>query len=302
MNMLQAIDTRTSVRTYDGTSLDPSSRAEIEATLSRAPSTPSGTGIRFALVDPHPAEGGIKVGTYGVIRGAAAYLVPVMTVPADSENDKMLFDMGYVGESIVLELTRLGYGTCWLGGTLRKDDFAAAADVKEGEKIRAVIALGRPADKHSFIETIIRGASKNAVRLPAQVLFYDAASGSPVEAPCERCSDEEITEAVPRLLAAMRRAPSSSNKQPCRVVVSGRSLEPGADALHADLLLRREARYNDLSGYSIQNLDAGIAAAHLELAAAELGLRLERRTASFTPPPALFGPETEFILGWDIRR
>lgn len=302
MNTLQAIDTRTSVRTFDGTGLDASSRAEIEAALARAPSTPGGTGIRFALVDPHPAEGGIKVGTYGVIRGAAAYLVPVMRVSADTEDDKVLFDMGYVGEAIALELTRLGYGTCWLGGTLRKDDFAAAADVKEGERIRAVIALGRPADKHSFIETIIRGASKNAVRLPAQVLFYDAASNSPVEAACERCSDEEITEIVPRLLAAIRRAPSASNKQPCRVVVSSRTLERGGDALQMDLLLRREARYNALSGYAIQNLDAGIAAAHLELAAAELGLRVERRTAAFASPPSLFGNGTDFVMGWDIRR
>jgi nitroreductase len=300
MTLLQAIDTRTSVRTYDGTGLDASGRAEIEAILSRIPAAPGGTAIRFVLVDPRPAEGGIKVGTYGVIRGAAAFIVPVVTSRAGVVEERSLFDLGYVGEAVVLELTRLGYGTCWLGGTLRKDDFAAAAGAKEGETVRAVIALGRPADKHSFIEALIRGASRNAVRLPSNVLFYDSSSRSRLDEPCERCSDEDIAEPALRLLAAIRRAPSASNKQPCRVVVSGRSMAT-AEALRLDLYLMREDRYNALSGYAIQTLDTGIAAAHLELAATELGLRVERRTKEAEPPVAAF-PGAAFVAGWDLFR
>ncbi len=298
MTLLQAIDTRTSVRTYDGSGLDAAARAEIEGAIARVPAAPGGTVIRFAVVDPRPAEGGIKVGTYGVIRGAAAFIVPVITTPAGE--DRSLFDMGFVGEALVLELTRLGYGTCWLGGTLRKDEFAAAAAVGEGETVRAVIALGRPADKRSFIESLIRGASKSAVRLPAHVLFHDAAAHGPVEAACERCSDEDIEGEAIRLLAAVRRAPSASNKQPFRVSVSGAGTLKAGETLKVDLFLQREERYNALSGYAIQTLDAGIAAAHVELAAGELGLKAERRKAADATLAAY--PEAGFVAGWNFTR
>ena len=297
MTTLQAIDTRTSVRTYDGTGLDAVAREEIEGVSARAPAAPGGTAVRFALVDPRPAEGGIKVGTYGVIRGAAAFIVPVASA-AEADTDRMLFDIGYVAEALVLELTRLGYGTCWLGGTLRKDEFAAAAAAQEGETVRAVIALGRPADKRSFIESLIRGAAKSAAPLPAQVLFYDAASRSPVDAPCERCSDEEVKDDALRLLAAVRRAPSASNKQPFRVAVT--RAEGGA--FKADLFLLREERYNALSGYSIQTLDAGVAASHIELAAAELGLKVERRTTADPTLAVAAFSGAAFVAGWNLSR
>lgn len=299
MTLLQAIDTRTSVRTYDGSGLDTVAREEIEGVIARAPAAPGGTAIRFVVVDPRPGEGGIKVGTYGVIRGAAAFIVPVAT-SAEAGTDRALFDVGYVGEALVLELTRLGYGTCWLGGTLRKDEFAAAAAAQEGEAVRAVIALGRPADKRSFIESLIRGVAKSAVRLPAHVLFHDAAVHGPVEAPCERCSDEEIESEALRLLAAVRRAPSASNKQPFRAAVSGTARLGDGGTLKADLFLQREERYNALSGYAIQALDAGIAASHFELAAAELGLKVKRRATADAMLAAF--PEAGFITGWDVSR
>ncbi len=299
MTLLQAIDTRTSVRTFDGSGLDAAARGEIEGVIARAPSAPGGTAVRFVVVDPRPAEGGIKVGTYGVIRGAAAFIVPVAATAEEGE-DRSLFDVGFVGEAIVLELTRLGYGTCWLGGTLRKDEFAAAAAALDGETVRAVIALGRPADKRSFIESLIRGAAKSAARLPSPVLFHDASIHGPVEAPCERCSDEEIESEALRLLAAVRRAPSASNKQPFRVAVSGTGKLAAGETLKVDLFLQREDRYNALSGYAIQTLDSGIAAAHLELAAGELGLKVERRKAADATLAAY--PEAAFVAGWNFAR
>lgn len=50
---------------------------------------------------------------------------------------------GIVGESLVLEATSRGLGSCWVSGSFRRKDLRVA--VKPGEAILCVIALGQPA-------------------------------------------------------------------------------------------------------------------------------------------------------------
>lgn len=66
----------------------------------------------------------LKLGTYGVIKGANHFLI------AACENDDLsLMALGYTFEKLVLYCTSLCLGTVWLGGTFNKGEFAKAINL-----------------------------------------------------------------------------------------------------------------------------------------------------------------------------
>lgn len=306
MTDIEAMRARGSVRTYDGTPLDGTLRSSVESLFEKMPEGPFGSKPRFVLVDPEwSAEKGIVVGTYGVIRGASGYLAPVVADSGDeATGDRILTDLGFSTEQAVLELTRMNMGTCWLGGTFRKSRFSSAAGVGEDERLRAVVAFGMPAQRRSLVDSVLYRSAGSSTRLPARehvAVFGDDGQRWNDEA---RVDDAVPLDSIPGIangsplasaIEAVRRAPSASNKQPWRLLVT---LEKDG-AAKADLLLQRTSSYEALSGYRIQSIDAGIAAAHFELAAEELGLKPVRR---FAPAPAGNGPfgSADFVLGWDL--
>lgn len=50
--------------------------------------------------------------------------------------------LGYVFEKIVLYITSLGLGTCWLGGSFNKADFEKAITLEEDEFIPVISPMG----------------------------------------------------------------------------------------------------------------------------------------------------------------
>ena len=50
--------------------------------------------------------------------------------------------IGYAGEAVVLEATRLGLGTCWVGGFFDPALAAGLLELRDGERIAAVSPLG----------------------------------------------------------------------------------------------------------------------------------------------------------------
>jgi len=55
-------------------------------------------------------------------------------------------DLGYCLEKVVLEVTALGLGSCWLGGTFRRSRFARRIKLADDELLPVVIPLGYPAE------------------------------------------------------------------------------------------------------------------------------------------------------------
>src|SRR5680860_1853316 len=58
--------------------------------------------------------------------------------------------IGYAGEAVVLEATRLGLGTCWVGGFFDPALAAGLLELRDGERIAAVSPLGIPAARRSL--------------------------------------------------------------------------------------------------------------------------------------------------------
>jgi hypothetical protein len=237
-----AIAARSSCRTFDGRPLDGAERSHVEELLAGPHAVPFGNPIRFALLDPVPGTPGpgIRLGTYGVIRGAPGFLAGAVREGAGA-----LEDYGYALERIVLALSVMGLGTCWLAGTFRRGDFADRIGLAAGEILPAVTPVGHPAARPSPIDALLRTGAGSARRRAWEALFSVSRGDAGAWAPC---------------LDAVRQAPSAANGQPWRI-----AKEPGRPVFHLGIA-------GPAGDQSPRRLDAGIAMCHFALVAAERGL------------------------------
>lgn len=187
-------------------------------------------------------ENAKKIGTYGMIKNVPAFIGG--TSPNTFES---IIDFGYVLEYIILELTKLGYDTCWLGGTFSRKDFKR--DLQENEIIPAITPVGHRAKKRSIVDRAIRSGAKSHNRLPISELFKYYKEEKQIELDMEN--------PILHSLSLVRRGPSASNKQPWRVHID-------KDKVH--FCIKRTPNYTGgVSGYDMQNLDIGIALCHYEI-------------------------------------
>ena len=146
---------RYSCRTFDGQPLEAAAQTALASHLAAAEAGPFGHTPRMKLLAATPGDQGDvrKLGTYGFIQGAPAYVAGVVR---SVDERGVLEDLGYVMEAVVLHATQLGLGTVWLGGTFTKGRFARALGLGGSESLPAVIAVGRPAGRARAADAVIR--------------------------------------------------------------------------------------------------------------------------------------------------
>ena len=270
LNVRKAMELRQSMRTYRKEALAGELRHKLENSF-KDNQGPFGLPVRFALVDTDKKEEDVKLGTYGVIKGATTFLcAAVEKKPRYEEN------LGYALEEIILYATSLGLGTCWLGGTFKRGEFAKALNLKASEELPAITPVGFSADKRSLLESLMVKYVGARNRKSFQELFFDKSFETPL--------DPEAAGTFKEALEMVRIGPSASNKQPWRVVKDG-------ERYH--FYVCRTKGYGKMMEFDIQRLDIGIAMCHFELAAKEAGL-----SGSWSDEnPGLALPElTEYII------
>jgi len=254
---LKAVRARTSVRSYGGVPFSPEERDALIRVFADCLPGPFGGQPRFVLAEANPAglPGG-RIGTYGVIRNAPAYIAGAV-----KPGPFAFVDYGYCMEGIILAATAEGLGTCWLGGFFDRGSAARILGLEPGEVVPAVTPVGRPSDsRQTLMDRVIRGAAGSSRRKPFQSLFFDQTLDTPLN-PGEAGPWAEVLECV-------RIGPSASNKQPWRIV---RAAGPVGTAFH--LYLDEDRAYSRaIPGVLLQDLDMGIAMRHFEAAARALGL------------------------------
>jgi len=255
---METILARRSVRAYDGQPLSPADReAVLAAIAANADRVPFGTKPRFALVDDAgvPDAGPRRIGTYGLMKGARAFVVGCVR-----PGPLAYVDYGYALEGMVLEATAAGLGTCWIGGVFDRGASGRALRLERGEVVPAVTPVGRPADRPALAGEVIRAMAGSTGRKPWPELFFDAGWERPL-------AEADAGSWAP-VLEAVRRGPSASNRQPWRVVMAA---EPGGTAFH--LYLREDRAYSRaIPGVRLQDMDMGIAMRNFEEAARCRGL------------------------------
>ncbi|MEW6517613.1 MAG: nitroreductase family protein [candidate division FCPU426 bacterium] len=250
---------RKSWRTFLNRPLSAQVRERINRLLSEELQAPFPGSWRFHLKDYKPAGGQtpVRLGTYGTIAGARHFVIGAV-----SEGAFDLVNYGYLMERIILELTSLGLGTCWLGATFDHRSFAALISARPDELVPAVTPVGEMSPRRGLNGHIMDLYATAHTRKPWQERFFLGGFSRPL-LPAEAGLYAEPLEMV-------RIAPSASNRQPWRIVRDAR-----AGVYH--FYLRRNPVYIGLihaafKAHDLQQLDLGIAMCHFELTAREFGL------------------------------
>ncbi len=159
----------------------------------------------------------------------------------DSERTRI--KAGYYGETIVLQCTYHGLGTCWVSGTYDENKILAMLDLPKETRLYGLIVIGNVKDKLSSKEKVMyKVTHKNSK--PYQKMF-------------EVC-DEKLPPYYEYAMKLVEKAPSSTNSRPVQF-----SYENGVISAKVD------------EPYSEKSIDFGIAQLHFCLGAAAKGIRGE---------------------------
>jgi len=280
----QLITTRTSVRTYSKNPITPQTLESLNEFIAAHQAGLFQNHIRIRLIaaQPDDADALKGLGTYGVIRHPAGFIVGAL----NNTGSMNLEDFGYVMEQIVLFATDLGLGTCWLGGSFRQSNFARVMDMQDDESVPAVVSIGNIAAKPSIRDSFVRFVAGAKKRKPWEDLFFQENFRTSLT--------QEMAGTYTTPLEMLRLGPSASNKQPWRIVK-----ELNKPVFH--FYLERTPGYNRSEKFflkvaDLQRVDIGIAMCHFELTASEQELS---GTWEVTDPEiAPLSEHTEYRVSW----
>lgn len=230
----QAIDHRISRRSFTGEPVPQDSAEQLRAFCKRFRPFDD---VRAEFVEHAPEHlfTGL-VGSYGRIHGAPSAALFIGRPHAD-------IDIGYVGEALVLDATRLGLETCWIAGAFSRKMADQLCDLSDDEHVRAISAVGIAEKDQPLGERTMRALARASTRLPLEKI----APGI----------DGFWPEWAIAAVEAVQKAPSGGNRQPWRF------------RFENEALVVRQAP----TVYWTARMDIGIAMLHAELGAQHTGVR-----------------------------
>jgi hypothetical protein len=132
MDLLEAVKTRHSVRSYTDKKIEGEILDQLKSTIDDCNSN-GGLNIQLCLNEPEAFSG--LMAKYGKFRNVKNYIALV-----GKKDGRLEEKLGYYGEKIVLKAQQLGLNTCWVGASYSKGK--SAAKTESGEKLLLVIAVG----------------------------------------------------------------------------------------------------------------------------------------------------------------
>lgn len=272
----ELIKNRHSVRTYRPEALTKELKAKLSDYAAEIKG-PFEARVRLEQIDSldMAEKTGGKIGTYGVIKGAKSYLAGIV-----EKKEYNMEQLGYCMEMLMLYTASLGLGTCWLGGTFKRSQFAELVRLQETEMLPAVTPIGYPAAKRGVVESLMRMAAGSDNRKSWSELFFNESFDATLT--------PEKAGIYQDALEMVRLAPSASNKQPWRIVKQGEEYR---------FYLKHTKGYAKGMGFDMQKLDMGIAMCHFEMTAVEAGIKGKWKMDSFEIKP-VEQQELEYIISW----
>lgn len=276
MSVIDVMDKRVSVRTYSTEDLSHTLMERVKRIVEKERKGPFGNRYSMKLFNPDEV-----VPSYGVIKGASLFFGGLA-----GTDERAIIDYGYCFEEVVLELTALELGTCWLGGTFSRDFIASQLDPRDGFITPAISPIGYSAEKTSMADKISRVVANAKKRKAHHKIFFNYTG----EGELQPLRIEELAPPVDEICETVRFAPSASNKQPWRIVRQND---------HYHFYCHYDKKYNALFRlFQIQSLDMGIALCHFKKSAEELRLG---GTFSYSNPH-LENVGWNYILSWKSGR
>lgn len=258
-SVIDLVKIRKSIRSYESDKLKLEDKKKIIDFIKKDHKTVFGCKLRFEFIDASDLDlGDLKnLGTYGIITGAKYFIAG--TIEKNNEKSYCLVDFGYVFEKIILFITDLGLGTCWLGGTFNKKGFSKKILLKKDEVMPGISPVGIISKKRNLIGSIIRALAGSKNRRLWNKLFFNDNFLNPLK--------ELDSGSYKEPLEMVRIAPSASNLQPWRIIK-----EKNKNVFH--FFIKKPKYYQRRLGYlNLQYIDMGISLCHFELVASELKLK-----------------------------
>lgn len=225
MTDLEAIELRHSRRGYLGTPITGASIKQLQESMKQY--NKSGN-LQIQLVeDGREAFQGFSIG-YGMFSGVRSYFAMVGKTADLHLKEKV----GYYGELLVLESTKLGLGTCWVGGTFRRNH--CPCKLAEDETLVCLITVGNVHEKKGLRENAIYKLAHRGTKSIAELFS----------------SDTQTPDWFLEGIKAVQKAPSAINLQPVYFTLKNGSVI--AEVKNTEHL---------------QPIDLGIAKAHFEIGA-----------------------------------
>ncbi len=194
-----------------------------------------------------------RLGTYGFIKGAELFMVGIIN-EGSSDRKNQSINFGRTFERIILKVTDLGLGTCWMVSTFKRKQLAQKISLEDNEHFAIASPLGYSALKKRPIEKIMRRIPKSDQRKPWEDLFFLGDFTTPLV--------REDTGEYGIALEMLRLSPSAANTQPWRISKQNDGY---------DLYVMKDNR-GERHAIDCNYNDVGIAMCHFELTAEELGL------------------------------
>jgi nitroreductase len=246
-DLYQAILNRRSIRRYEDRVLDAASMTNVHQIIE--------------AVEPLVAENTFHVlhrpgmlidrdfirsmGAYGIVVSPPHALAPYALASRFP-----LVDLGYRVEQIVIGLTRLGLGSCYIGTMGREQTVRERLDLPPSARCGALLVFGHPATSvgGKALNRFIRSVPRGDARLPEDQVFFDGSFDNPSVAPGDLKS----------LIVAGQSAPSAINTQPWIFLWRD-------DVLHL-FVKRQNPKYGRGRSQDYRLYDGGICLANLSLA------------------------------------
>ena len=147
--MQTAMENRVSRRSYVNKPIDKQVQKEI-IRLTDEINGASGLSALF-VEDGSRAFDSLKK-SYGMFKNVRS----LVAMKGSRQDEHLQEKVGYYGQQLILDLTNMGLGTCWVGGTYDEQNIINLA---EGEELVCVIVLGlveeEPTTKEKFIRAIV---------------------------------------------------------------------------------------------------------------------------------------------------
>ena len=237
MKYIDLIKKRRSVRTFDSLRIfSPDVKNYINDFLEKL-SNPFNIDITIRLFDSK-----LYSLSSNVTEGESYYLISKANCVSNYE-----LALGYEIEKAILELERLDIKSVIMASTFDKSNFEKAIEIKNNEVMPLVVALGFENDKKTLKERAMRRFLHSDTRndLDYFIINYNN----------DLNSDEKL------IFEAIRLSPSAKNIQPIRILKDNNTYH---------FYINHTKGFSNHKG-DIQKVDLGIALAHAELVASDLG-------------------------------
>lgn len=240
--MIEAINSRKSVRTYEAKSVSADHLLKIKTIIDQAKPLFDNIPMEVFLIEDGEK---IKATFKGLIDKYTKVKAPHYLAFTSETMEGHLENIGFIGQEIVLRMTALGIGTCWVGSAIKQDIFKAIVNVQDKQHYIILVAFGYSVDEIKPVHTRNRLEKNKLV------------TGS---------YDDQYETIVQSLIDA----PSAVNSQPWKLCITNNKF---------DLYLQNKNLLMKHILKDMNHIDMGIGLSNLYNSAIDLGYRVQLKQA-----------------------